>query len=182
MGFSYPNIPKSCWLLWIFTLSPASLVSTMMSMAGFSPWWVSVPIIWEIGDSYVKQWELNTYLIQVHQIPHLTRSSIFQILGSAQTIKEITRENLQAVMKNTAVQMVRYLWFYPNGDVPHISSQTASLLTKVRIHVWICVGWPQSTDLFTYAVSLPRPHSPHTKVAAQLTEIMPNYIHPDLLV
>ncbi|XP_038168411.1 acylcarnitine hydrolase-like isoform X1 [Arvicola amphibius] len=38
--------------------------------------------------------------------PHLTGSSITQIFGSAQTIKEITRENLQAVLKNTASQMM----------------------------------------------------------------------------
>ncbi|XP_049999587.1 acylcarnitine hydrolase-like isoform X1 [Alexandromys fortis] len=38
--------------------------------------------------------------------PHLTGSSTTQMFGSAQTIKEITRENLQAVLKNTAAQMM----------------------------------------------------------------------------
>ena len=100
-----------------------------------------------------KQQKLNISLIQVHQTPHLRLSSASQVMGTAQTIKEITRENLQAVLKDTATQMVRYLSSSPNRGIPH-GSFTASLLIKASTYcdsVW---------SLQTYTLCHPRPHSP----------------------
>ena len=96
-------------------------------------------------------------------------------MGSAQMIKGITRENLQAVLKDTAVQMVRHLWSYPNRGVPHISFSDSIFINTISTYCdSVCCTQ-------TYILGNPRPHSPNTKVCCLPNLQYGNLIAPDHL-
>lgn len=137
---SYPSILRSCWSMLIFTLSPASLVSTMMY-----DWILLSSNLLCAWGLIVDSCNFRDQLIHIHSMPHLKLFSPPQISGPSQKIKGINRETLTAILKSTAEQqMVRFLWSFTDKEDWHLSCLDSIPKTRRGDCVYFWFGLPRT--------------------------------------